>query len=295
MRILAATDFSTRSNRAVRQGGLLAQACGAELHLLHVVDDDQPTELVDMEKREAGRILSETIASMPELQAVECRTMVVTGDPFDGIVQAATTIQANLIVMGAHRRKLLRDIFVGTTLERVIRTGPFPVLMVNNEAQRRYENVLAPVDMSETSADALKAGHAAGLTSHTRVTLLHAFMTPAKGKMFIGGASQASIDEHVASEHQRAIDDIAAFLVTNGLDGEGWHLRAVEGEPLEVIGRAVREIRPDLLIVGTHGRSGLIKVLIGSVTEELLRSVDVDVLAVPPARRRMAGRAAPDE
>lgn len=284
MRILAPTDFSTRSNRAVRQGGLLARACGAELHLLHVVDEDQPTELVDLETREAGRILAEATGSMPELREVECRSMVITGDPFDGILQAAATIEADLIVMGAHRRKL-RDIFVGTTLERVIRSGPFPVLMVNNEAQRRYENVLAPIDMSETSADALKTARAAGLTNGTRLTLLHAFIAPSKGKMFIGGASQNDIDEHVAGERQRVIDDIAAFLVKNGLDGEGWHLRAVEGEPFEVIGRAIRELGPDLLIVGTHGRSGLIKVLIGSVTEELLRSVDVDVLAVPPARR----------
>jgi universal stress protein E len=49
MRILAATDFSTRSNRALRQAGLLAQPANAQLHLLHVVDDDQPEELVRME------------------------------------------------------------------------------------------------------------------------------------------------------------------------------------------------------------------------------------------------------
>jgi hypothetical protein len=51
MQILAATDFSTRSNRALRQAGLLAQHTEAELHVLHVVDDDQPDELVRMEKR----------------------------------------------------------------------------------------------------------------------------------------------------------------------------------------------------------------------------------------------------
>src|ERR1051325_11646265 len=89
---------------------------------------------------------------MPELGGADCRPLVITGDPFDGILRTAGSIGADLIVMGAHRRQLLLDIFVGTTIERVIRKGPFPVLMVNNEAQRSYENVVAPVDMSDPSA-----------------------------------------------------------------------------------------------------------------------------------------------
>jgi len=51
MQILAATDFSTRSYRALRQAGLLARACGGELSLVHVVDDDRPPDLVAIETR----------------------------------------------------------------------------------------------------------------------------------------------------------------------------------------------------------------------------------------------------
>lgn len=70
MQILAATDFSTRSNRALRQAGLLAQPLGAQLELVHIVDDDQPQELVAMEKREAARILAEQIGAVAELRGV---------------------------------------------------------------------------------------------------------------------------------------------------------------------------------------------------------------------------------
>ena len=149
MQILAATDFSTRSNRALRQAGLLAQPANAQLHIVHVVDDDQPEELVRMETREAERVLNEQTGAMPELRGVPTRPMVVTGDPFEGILRTAADVNADLIVMGSHRKQLLLDIFIGTTIERVIRKGPFPVLMVNNEAQRRYEKVVAPVDMSD--------------------------------------------------------------------------------------------------------------------------------------------------
>ena len=156
MQILAATDFSTRSNRALRQAGLLAQPSGAQLHVVHVVDDDQPEEMIRIEKQEAERTLAEQIKSMPELQGIQARPIVVTGDPFDGILQTAAKMQPDLIVMGPHRKQLLLDIFVGTTIERVIRKGSFPVLMVNHEAQRRYTNVIAPTDMSKASAHSLR-------------------------------------------------------------------------------------------------------------------------------------------
>lgn len=285
MQILAATDFSTRSNRALRQAGLLAQSCSAQLTVLHVVDDDQPAALVEMESREAERILAEQIAAMPELQGVQVRPMLTPGDPFDGVLKTAAAIGASLIVMGSHRKQLLRDIFIGTTVERVIRTGPFPVLMVQHEAQRRYEKILAPVDMSDQSASALRVGQTAGLITATSTTLLHAFLPVAKGKLFIADAGHATIDSYVASERQAAMDKLGAFLSANGLAGLGLPVRVEEGAAFDMISRAVEEMRPDLLIMGTHGRSGFLKSLLGSVTEEALRSLNVDILVVPPARR----------
>ena len=98
MRILAATDFSTRSQRALRRAGLLAQATGAELALVHVVDDDQPQDLIEMERREAERILAEQIGAMAEFRGVQCRPMVATGDPFDAILRTAADAEC-----GSHR------------------------------------------------------------------------------------------------------------------------------------------------------------------------------------------------
>jgi universal stress protein E len=92
------------------------------------------------------------------------------------------------------------------------------------------------------------------------------------------------MSDYVASERQRATDELATFLVANDLSRARWSLRIEEGGPMEVISRAVAEMRPDLLVMGTHGRSALLKALIGSVTEEALRSLNVDILAVPLKR-----------
>lgn len=216
--------------------------------------------------------------------------MVVTGDPFDGILRAAAEVSADLIVMGSHRKQLLLDIFVGTTIERVIRKGAFPVLMVNNEAQRAYENVVVPIDVSDASANALRVALSTGLMSAGRATILHAFLPLTKGKMYM---DQASIDSYVASDRQRATDELAKFLVANDLSPRRWLLRVEEGGPMEVIARVVSEMSADLLVMGTHGRSAVLKALIGSVTEEALRSLNVDIVAVPVAggeRRQAQGR-----
>ena len=101
----------------------------------------------------------------------------------------------DLIVMGSHRKQLLLDIFVGTTIERVIRKGSFPVLMVNHEAQRKYENVVAAVDMSDASANALRVALSTGLISDKGATLLHAFCG--------GGAGQNVCRWHGSTQHRQ--------------------------------------------------------------------------------------------
>lgn len=284
MKILAATDFSTRSNRALRQAALLAQQDGATLFMVHVVDDDQPGDLVRMEQREAERIMLEQMSAMPEVRRTQSRPMVIADDPFDGILRAAADIQPDLIVMGAHRKQLLLDVFTGTTIERVIRKGTAPVLMVNREAQRKYERVLVPTDMSDVSANALRTALSIGLADSAATMLLHAFTALAKGKMLGAGLDQASIDSYVESERQRASDELAAFLVANDLQHARWLLRVEEGAPMETISRVVMETQSDLVVMGTQSRSGILKALIGSVTEDALRSLNVDVLVVPAAK-----------
>jgi nucleotide-binding universal stress UspA family protein len=210
--------------------------------------------------------------------------VVTTGEAFDGILKTAKSASADLIVMGSHRKQILRDIFVGTTIERVIRTGPYPVLMVNTDTELPYRYVIAGVDMSEPSAHAIKTAKALGLVDDANLTVVHAFIAVAKGKLYVANASKDQIEDYVARERMQAGEELFAFLSAQGLRGPRWSHRVEEGGAFEVISRVVKETVPDLVVIGTHGRSGIVKMLIGSVAEEVLRSLDVDILAVPPAR-----------
>ncbi|HTE14637.1 MAG TPA: universal stress protein [Burkholderiales bacterium] len=282
-KILVATDFSERSNRALRRAQLLTQEHDVHLTMLHVVDDDRPERLVAAEAAAARELLDTTIASM--FRDVQCEAKVVPGDPFDGIAKVATASAVDLIVMGAHRKQLLRDIFVGTSIERVARLRVAPVLMVNTEPTDRYQRSLVAVDLSEYSTHALQMARTLGVLPRSQVMVVHAFEVLAKGKMSYASVSPDTIAQHIAEIANDSKSALLGFL--DALDGEReqYVTRVKEGRPADVIIDIANEEQADVVVMGAHGRTGILKMLLGSVTEEIMQRLDRDILVVPPARR----------
>ena len=281
--IVAATDFSERSRRAVRRAGMLARESGARLLLLHVVDDDRDRRLVDAETSAARAALDELRDALPEGTACEAR--VALGDPFDGVIRAVRECGADLVVMGAHRRQLLRDVFVGTSIERVTRARAAPVLMVNTEPVAPYRRALLGVDLSEHAAHALRFARASGIIGNAELALAHAFDPAAKGKLNFAGVERAKVAQYVAEVDAQARADVSAFVAANPGRPEPYTTRVAEGHPAAVVAEAARSLDADLVIVATHGLSAIARLLLGSVTEALMRDLDRDVLAVPPRAR----------
>ena len=86
-RIMFATDFSERSDRALSRAVILAKAHDAVLEIVHVVDDDRPRRIVDHEVNDARQLLGELARSLKDLDGVSCSTQIVQDDPFAGIVK----------------------------------------------------------------------------------------------------------------------------------------------------------------------------------------------------------------
>ena len=154
-KIMVATDFSERSDRALRRATLLARQFEATMQLVHVVDDDQPRRIVDAERDEATTLLRQIAATLRDVDGVTCETRVILASPFVGIAQAVADATPDLLVIGPHRRQVLRDVFIGTTAERTIRSVDCPVLMVNATPAGHYRHVLQTTDLSDGSRDAL--------------------------------------------------------------------------------------------------------------------------------------------
>jgi len=277
-RILVATDLSARSHRALRRAGWLAEEAGSELVLLHVVDDRQAQRLIDIDVAESRKIVDTWITSRAVPQAVRCRSVISAGKPHMGIIEAAKGIDADLIVMGSHRKRF-RDLFLGTTVERVIREASVPVLMVNTDEP--YETIMIAADLSAASAEAVTSAARLGFLSMGQVAVVHAFDAVAKSKLALAQAPKDRVSMYVKEEQQKALAKLKDFMRSVPQAPTGWTPYVEEGEAPYVIGTAVERMSPGLLILGTKGRTGAAKFLLGSVTEELLGSTTVDVLAVP--------------
>jgi len=283
-KIMVATDFSERSDRALRRATLLARQFDAAILLVHVVDDDQPRRIVDAEGDEASTLLRQMAATLRDVDGVTCETRVILASPFVGIAQAVADAAPDLLVIGPHRRQVLRDVFVGTTAERTIRSVDCPVLMVNATPAGHYRHVLQTTDLSDGSRDALLRFQALGLGDHARTSLLYVFDAPAL-RLVMGHAMPKEDQEHyIADEQKDAARDLSRFVASADI-GDVRQVARYEASaaPHEILNAADGE-KADLIVMSTHGRSGLARMLIGSVTEQVLRTAQIDVLAIRPQR-----------
>lgn len=287
-RILVATDFSTRSDRALRRATLLARQFAAELVFAHVVDDDQPARLVAAEERESQVLLEELAATVAATDGLACSFRIAHGEAFAGVQDIARQIEPGLIVIGPHRRQLLRDVFIGTTAERIIRDTRHPVLMVNAFATGPYRHLLLPVDLSAHSALAIQAARDLGLTAGVPATVMHAYDSLSDSLIVSSGATPERVKAAADRAAQDARRQVENFLVETGFSPAHVLVRPLHGFAAGTIATSAREQGADLVVLATRGCTGLTKIILGSVAEELLRVAEVDVLAIPPGWQRGA-------
>jgi nucleotide-binding universal stress UspA family protein len=280
--ILVATDFSTRSDRALRRAVLLARQLEAELRLVHVVDPDRPTRLVEAERHEAELLLGELVETCRREDRVGCRFELRFGEAFEGVLAAAADSGADLIVLGPPRRQLLRGVLTGTTAERVIRAGAQPVLIANAVPAAPYRRVLLASDLSPGAKAAALATLRLGLDRLGALAAVHVHPTAAATLLLRTPVTAREAEPLRAQERREAAAALARFLAETGLVRARRLLLAGDRPIADLLLEAARKVRADLLIVATRGRVGLGKLVLGSVAEELLRRAELDLLTVPP-------------
>jgi nucleotide-binding universal stress UspA family protein len=279
-RVLVATDFSTRSDRALRRAVLIASEFEAKLTLVHVIDDDQPTHLVERQRAAAKELLDDTARTITSVDKVRTGAVITTGDAFAGILRIADEIDPDLIVVGPHRRQLL-DMFIGTTAERTIRRSRFPVLMANSVPAGPYERTLLAIDFDDASRAAAQAVERSTFLNRSNVTAVHLFDAPAVGLMKRAMEGSDAIDHYVGQEAIGANAQFQSFLSAAGLIGVERMLRPHGGSPAKTLLSLADKHRADLVIVGTNQRRGFQRMLLGSVAQEILPDANCDVIVIP--------------
>lgn len=284
-KIMLATDFSERSDRALRRATLLARQAEAALSVVHVIDDDQPRRIVDSERDAAAGLLKDLKRTLRDVDGISCETRIVLADAFAGIAQAVEEEAPDLLVVGPHRRQALRDVFVGTTAERTIRTVPVPVLMVNAPPVGRYARVMLATDLSTGAERAAGICAELGIAAAAELSFVHVYDAPEKRLAMSQSVPTDDWEAYLAEQREAAVRGLEDFVQTVGLRASRQIVRRGLHAPAEEILRAAEEESADLIVLGTQGRTGLAKFFLGSVAEDVLRKAGCDVLAVPPPVR----------
>lgn len=276
--LLMATDLSARSDRALERAVALAREHGARLTVIHVVDEDLSPRLAEAQEQAAQQALDEHIGSLRSDGSPEIDIEIVFGRAHEDILALTEKTGAEMIVLGMHRDDGSREMFRGTTVERVIRAGTAPTLLVKERAARPYRKVMVAVDFSVYSRRAIE--FAVNFAPDGEFHLVHAYDVPFKGFLY-GRSSRSAVSQQHQAEFEQMIEgEMATFLETMGPKAPSFDTILEEGTVREVIHRQVGRLKPDVLVIGTHGRTGVARAVLGSVAEDLLNAPPCDVLAV---------------
>jgi nucleotide-binding universal stress UspA family protein len=292
--VLAAVDFGDPSLEALRQGRALAHAIGGSLSLCHVLPAPSPLAgvLGDLEHGEATALTGEEedakkalVAHAREKLGLEASDVVVVrGDAHQEIVRAAENREARYVVVGTHGRTGITRMVLGSVAERVARHAPCSVLVARPVSTTGV--VVAASDLSEPSLPAIEEGAAAAKRSGARLVVVSvlewgsAMPMPAVG-MF--GALPAIPPPQVQQQVRDALRTATEqAMVRAGAVGE---VRIVDGAPAAGIVEVASEVGAELVVVGTKGRTGVARLALGSVAEEVIRTASTSVLVVRQSSR----------
>lgn len=287
--VFVATDFSAGAARAIARAGRLPLDEGGRVTVAHVLSDRIPKKARgDAEKLARRRLerLSKGLSKAAAAQGrrdIEFSSELCQGQPYVEIIRRARSLGADVIVIGRHGRRPVRDMLIGSTAERVIRAGDLPMLVVSRRAHRPYLRPLLAVDLEDTCRAVIVLASRVVSPEVTSGTMVHAYHVPFEGFMSPGALPGDMTD--LRKEYRRmAAAGLTKLQASLGGPGLRWQAVIVRGDARTAILAEAARRRTDLVVVGTHGRSGIAHALIGSVAEWVVRAATCDVLVGRPTR-----------
>lgn len=294
-RILYPTDFSDHAEKALPHALFLAEEFGAELHMFHAVvlhaADPANPELAfpDLESayeeihRWAVDRMEEAAPEerRPEVKVVKAQDRGIA--PAPTIVEYAVGHDIDLVVMGTHGRRGVRRMLLGSVAEEVLRTVPCPVLTVRpgegRETPHRPERILVPVDFSEHADLALEKGAELARRSGARLDILHVIPELSYPDPYFADAAAIRAMTRAAQEQvpEALQEKVSASVGDGGLEVQT-HMEV--GSPASTIVDVSEELESDMIVISSHGRTGLKRIFLGSVAEGVVRRATCPVFTV---------------
>ena len=287
--LIVAVDPEGRAAQAVVRGYGLARKMGLGIKLVMGVpvptllwSATTPKYLADLHdgalERARGRALPKLVAALEEAQldVDPSRDLeVLPGHPAKVLLQKAEEHQANLILIGGHQSRSGLDF--GSTTRAIFSHAKVPI-WIQAGPPKAIQKILVPVDFSEHSEQAARHAQALAKIFGASVQALHCFVAP-DFAMPDHDASPGMPTYVIDQERQANEEQLQAWLESFPWDGVSCSARFVEGDPQASILEASEA--HDLVVMGTHGRTGFARFLLGGVAYGVLKQAQTPILAIP--------------
>jgi nucleotide-binding universal stress UspA family protein len=294
-RILYPTDFSATATQALKHALFLAEQFEAELHMLHaiILHESDPRD-PDRHFPEPSEILNQLFeiadSEMAEIvRKNEAKTFSLVEAKVRGysagevILQYADEHDIDLVVMGTHGRRGPARLFLGSVAEEVVRHAPCPVLTLREEkapqAIEAVEKILVPVDFSPYSQEALSYAKEVAALYGAGLQVLHTIEEPAYPYFYTPGGTYSPVEqlEALREKAEEALDKMLSE--TPGPEVPAERIVAT-GRPASEIARFAEARGSDMVVIATHGLTGLERLLVGSTAEQVVRLAHCPVFTV---------------
>jgi nucleotide-binding universal stress UspA family protein len=290
-RLFVAIDFSPSSDEALRQAHERALSTGAQLAVCHIFPNELRSNLffpqvnqsaalkVPLEIKHIADAASARVTEITQRTAADFELIVDDGAPQARILAHAEERLADLIIVGSHGQTGAADALLGSVTNSIIRHAHCPVLIVRPAKGTR--RILAGTDFSDPALPALKAAGDEANRVQGELTVVHsldlAWAPVSYPAMAFGGApisvSPVEIGELEVVATRRLEDSLKQLNLTG-------RTLVKNGPAGRALIEAAAELNADLVVVGTVGRTGLRRALLGSVAETVAREAPCSVLIV---------------
>ncbi|MFN4057589.1 MAG: universal stress protein [Roseinatronobacter sp.] len=272
--ILAATDLTPRSGAVVPRAAQLAHALGARLVLASVLPvAPHPLHRLRLKRpvltRDAAKVKLAQMAQASGLSDVQC--VVVDGPVAPSLITLTREYAADLLIMGLHKARPVLDTLRLSTMERVTLAVPCPVLVAHQRTIAPYRSVLGAVTFAPASAHAMAI--AAKLAPEAEFHAIHALQARKRDLT----DAEALLDTTAMTEADMLRQ---AFLTLPDLPAHLHRPEIIPGGVHEVISFRLTELKPDLLVIGSH--SGRNPDALGNYARDLMRAPPTDLLIAKP-------------
>ncbi len=287
-KVLLTTDFSEAAQHALPHAVEAAGRFGAELTIVHCrtifTDDPRHPEHQFLDEEKYEEFLKESIRSASEgvivdlpIHAAVCRSVA----PAAGILEHALDNNFDMIVMGTHGRSALAHFFLGSVAEKVVRHAHCPVLTVGaaREGYREnpvYKRLLAPFDFSEYSVNSVHHATEVADLYGAHLTVFYVVEQQVHPAFF--ATWRESIEHKVEEIEENVREALTKLLGKDEVIGLEVVVKIGDDRADNEIRRFCQNNDIDLVVMGTHGLSGLDRALLGSTTERVVRIAPCPVL-----------------